>query len=89
MISNLLPERKIPPTMKQIRVTVTPNSKKPSVSKVDETLYEVRVDEKAHEGRANSRLVEILSEYFRVRKSSILIIRGAKSREKIVLIRND
>ena len=70
-----------------INVSVTPNSKKPSVSKIDEENYEVKVDERAEGGKANARLIEILSEYFGVRKSSVSIIKGNKSRDKIVLIK--
>ncbi|MGA2874366.1 MAG: DUF167 domain-containing protein [Nitrososphaerales archaeon] len=67
-----------------IRVSVTSNSKKASVTKISETELEVRVDEAAVQGRANKRLVEILSTHFNVPKSKIRIVRGAKSRDKIV-----
>jgi uncharacterized protein len=67
-----------------IRVRVTTNSREPSVKKVDESTYEVRVDEKATEGKANKRLVEILAEHFQVPKSRISIVRGTRSREKTV-----
>ena len=70
-----------------ISVSVTPNSRRPGVSKIDEENYEVKVDERAKGGRANARLIEILSEYFGVRKSSISIIKGSRSRDKVVLIR--
>ena len=67
-----------------IRVQVTSNAKKARVTKVSETSYEVRVDERAVEGRANKRLIEILSEHFKVPKSKVSIVSGAKSREKMV-----
>ena len=67
-----------------INVRVTPNSKKVSVVRVDETTFEVRVDERAIGGAANKRLLEILSEYLRVPRSRIVIMRGAKSRDKIL-----
>jgi uncharacterized protein (TIGR00251 family) len=67
-----------------IRVRVTPNARTASVVKVGETDYEVKVDEKAMGGRANGRLLELLSDYFKVPKSKISIARGAKSRDKIV-----
>ena len=44
----------------------------------------VKVDEEALDGRANKRLMEILSIHFNVPKSRIRVIRGAKSRDKIV-----
>jgi len=64
---------------------VIPNSKKPSVKKENDT-YVVRVDAPPTKGRANKRLIEILAEYFGVKKSRIRIISGEKSREKIVEI---
>jgi uncharacterized protein len=69
-----------------IRVSVTPKAKKAEVTKLDEHNYEVKIDEIAREGRANARLIELLSEYFNVSKSSIRIIKGAKSRDKIVQV---
>jgi uncharacterized protein YggU (UPF0235/DUF167 family) len=44
----------------------------------------VKVHEKAMGGRANKRLLEILSEHFSVPKSKIFIVSGAKSRDKIL-----
>ena len=67
-----------------IKVIVTPNAKEARVTKTSETDYEVRVDEKAVEGKANKRLVEILSEHFNIPKSKIAILKGTKSRNKII-----
>jgi len=72
----------------KINVIVTPNSKKVEVEKIGEENYKVRVDAPAVEGKANKRLVEILSEYFNVPKSSIKILKGFKNRNKIVSIDN-
>ena len=67
-----------------IFVHVSPNAKEASVTEVGKASFDVRVDEKATGGRANKRLVEILSEHFEVPKSRIRIVKGAKSREKAV-----
>ncbi len=69
-----------------ISVRVTSNAKEALVTKTGETSLEVRVDEKAVGGRANKRLLEILAEHFNVPKSSITIVRGTRSRDKIVEI---
>jgi uncharacterized protein (TIGR00251 family) len=68
----------------RIKVHVTPNAKEARVVKVGDDSFEVKVDEKAMDGRANKRLLEILSEHFDVPKSRILVVRGAKSRDKIL-----
>jgi uncharacterized protein (TIGR00251 family) len=67
-----------------INVRVTPNSKSVRVVKIDETTFEVKVDEKAVHGAANKRLLEILSKHLGVPKSRITIVRGARSRDKIL-----
>ena len=69
-----------------IRIRVTPNAKNVKVKKTSMTEYEVKVDAAATEGKANKRLVEILSDYYNVGKSKIRIIRGANSRDKLVEI---
>lgn len=38
----------------------------------------------ALDGRANKAVVEVLAEFYKVKKSSVRIIRGEKSREKVV-----
>ena len=69
-----------------LKVRVTPNAKEARVVKLGEADYEVRVDEKAADGRANKRLVEILSEHFGIPKSRIVIVKGARSRDKVLEI---
>ncbi len=67
-----------------IRVYVTPNAREAGVVKVSEDYFEVRVDERAVGGRANKRLLEILAEHFKVPKSRITILKGRKTRNKMV-----
>ena len=64
----------------EISVTVVPNSKKFEVIRIDKKSYRIRVDATPVGGKANKRLIEILSVYFDVNKSSISIKRGIKSR---------
>lgn len=67
-----------------VKIHVTPNAKQASVTRTGEDALDVRVDERAVDGRANKRLLEILSEYYKIPKSSVTIVRGARSRDKIV-----
>jgi len=71
-----------------IEVHVIPNAKKPAVKKNDNT-YTVWVNAPPVGGKANKRLIEILSEFFNVKKSAIRIIRGEKGRNKIIEILKD
>jgi uncharacterized protein (TIGR00251 family) len=70
----------------EISVIIVPNSKSCEIVKVSENSYKIRVDVPASKNKANKRLVEILAEHFKVSKSSISIIKGLKSRNKIVRI---
>lgn len=69
-----------------IEVYVTANAKVAKVTQVGDHNFDVRVDERAIEGRANRRLIEILSEHFHVPKSRISIVKGRSSRNKRVQI---
>lgn len=66
----------------EITADVKPNSKAPSVLKVGSNSYIVKVDAQARNGRANMRLIEILSRHFGVPKSSIRIRSGFSGRRK-------
>jgi uncharacterized protein (TIGR00251 family) len=70
----------------KINVLVVPNSKVSEVIKIDENNYKVRVDAPVVEGKANKRLIEILAEHFNVPKSSVRILKGFKTRNKIIEI---
>ncbi len=69
----------------KIYVRVKPSSKKAGIEKKGDT-YIVRVKSPPVEGKANKELVEILSDYFGVPKSSIRIVRGMSGRNKVVEI---
>lgn len=67
-----------------IKVKVTPNSKVELVQRTGPSDYALKVRERAIEGRANAAVIALLSSYFKVKRSSVSIIKGAKGREKIV-----
>ena len=69
----------------KINVKVTPNAKKNGVIEEGGAL-KVRLNAPAAGGKANSALIEALAGYFNVRKSSIRIVSGVKSRDKTVEI---
>lgn len=69
-----------------IDVRVIPNSKQPVVRKLGDGTYEVRVDAVPRGGKANRRLLEILSDHFHVPKSGITIVRGGRTRDKTIEI---
>ncbi len=68
----------------RIKVKVKPGASKNEVKKIDEYLYEVRTTTIPEKGKANEKVIELLSDFFDVPKSKIKIIKGQASREKEV-----
>lgn len=71
--------------MKQIKVKVITNAKKNEVVE-GEGMFKVYVNAPPVDGKANKAIIEVLAEYFKVRKSNVKIIRGEKSKQKIIEI---
>ena len=71
--------------MRVIEVKIVPNARKTSVEKEGEK-YKVYVTAPPVDGKANKALIEVLSEYFNIKKSSFEIIRGETGRNKLVRI---
>jgi len=70
----------------KLKIRVIPNARKTefSGSRGDEIV--LRLNAPAIEGRANEAAVEFLSRFFGVSRSAVIIIRGERSRHKIVEI---
>ena len=70
-----------------IKVRVIPNAKKNDVSE-EAGRFKVRVTSPARDGKANRTAIAILAEYFGIKKGDVRIIRGERSREKVIEIRS-
>ena len=69
-----------------INVTVVPNAKNFEITKTGENDYKVRVDAPATRGEANKRLLVLLANYFNVPLYTVKVVKGFKSRRKIIAI---
>ena len=69
----------------RVKVRVKPGSKRVKVERVGDTLV-VSVRSPAREGKANAELTKVLAEYYGVPKSRVRIVRGHRSRDKVVEI---
>jgi uncharacterized protein len=65
-----------------IKVKFTPNSKKDEIVKKKDDEFEVKVKEKAEEGRANRAVIKVLDNYFKIDESKIRLVKGFKERKK-------
>lgn len=69
-----------------ISVKVFPNSPKKSVIKKEDGSLEVRFSVVPEKGKANERLLDLVSEFFGVSPSRVKILKGAASRNKLLSI---
>jgi len=70
-----------------INVRVQPGAKRSKVIGLHGGALKIAVAAPPVDGKANAALIEFLCETFDLRKSRVEIIRGHKSRDKTVLIR--
>ena len=66
-----------------LKVKVLPNEKEEEIIKKAKDRFEIKVKEKPENGIANQRVIELLSSYFNLPKNKIMLIKGAKERNKI------
>lgn len=66
----------------KIKVCVKPQSKQDSIQKITDQEYWVRVKAPPQEGKANQAVVVVLAKHFKLPKSKVVLVRGAKSKEK-------
>ncbi len=69
-----------------INIVVTPDSKKNTITKIDENKYEVTLKAKPENNQANKLLIEALAEYFELPSSSFKILTGHHTRNKRIEI---
>lgn len=70
-----------------ISIKVKTNAKKNEVKTICVDKLEVSTTATPEKGRANRCVIELLSKYFQVSKSSISIIKGSNSHNKIIDIK--
>ena len=68
-----------------IKVKVIPNSKKEEIAKKKDS-FEIKVREKPINNKANKAVIIVLSSFLEISQKKIRIIKGAKTRNKIIEI---
>lgn len=71
----------------RIEVKVEPRSSKKGLTGVTGSVLKVKLTAPPVEGEANRQLIEIIAEETGVRKSSISIVRGQSSKNKLIEIK--
>lgn len=70
----------------KIFVKAKPAAKKEKILKIDETHYMISVKAPAVEGKSNKAIIKALAKHFDVGVSSINILSGHTSKQKIIKI---
>ncbi|MCM1224474.1 MAG: DUF167 domain-containing protein [Lachnospiraceae bacterium] len=70
--------------IKNIRVTA--HARQNKITPSDDGALRVYTTSAATDGQANAAVIKMLAEYFHVPKTSIKIIRGTTSRDKVIEI---
>lgn len=69
----------------RISVRVKPGTKGATrLEKQEDGSYVAFLHARAHDGEANAALLELISDEFHVAKTHIMIVSGAKSRQKVL-----
>jgi uncharacterized protein len=69
-------------------IQVTPHASRAEITGAQNGVLKLKVTVQPLEGAANIACIELLSEAIKLRKSQMEILVGAKSRRKIVLVKN-
>ncbi len=72
--------------MQYVHVKVTAGAKKESWKQKSEDHFEVSVKEKAERNMANSRVLELVAEYFTVPVNKVRIVNGHRHPSKLLVI---
>jgi uncharacterized protein (TIGR00251 family) len=70
----------------RVSVKVQPRASKEEVVANSDKTLKVYMKEAPTDGKANKALMEVLAEYYNVKKSDIKIVNGLTSRKKIIEI---
>lgn len=67
----------------KVFVTVKPNAKQTKIVKTGDNQFSVWVSVPPKENKANKAVIEVLSEYFDIAKSKVILLHGGKGKNKV------
>ena len=69
-----------------ISIQVATKASKNELKQISETTFKAKITTAPENGKANDRLIELLSKQFKTAKSNITIKSGATSKKKLIEI---
>ena len=70
----------------QLNVKVTPKAKLNKITKLDAINYHIHTTAPPDKDKANQAIIKLLSKELNIPKSKLIIIKGAKTKHKIIQI---
>lgn len=67
----------------KIKVKVKPNARENSLKPQENGNFEAKVSVPPEKGKANEKVIELLSKHFKLPKSKIMLVSGETYREKV------
>ncbi len=71
---------------KYIHVKVVAGARKESFKQKSEDHFEISVKEKSERNMANARVIELVSEHFKVSKNKVRIVNGHRHPSKLLVV---
>lgn len=68
----------------KIFVKVKLKSSQAKIIKINENNFQIFVTQPKEKGKANKQIIKLLADYFKISSSKIQIVKGEKSKEKII-----
>ena len=69
-----------------IAIKVIPKSSKNELEQISKDVFKAKITVAPEKGKANAKVIELLSKYFDIARSEIQIVSGARSKQKRVLL---
>ena len=66
-----------------IFVTAKPGARITKIVEIDSTHFRISVHAPAHEGKANTAIIDALADHLGIPKSRVRLLRGEKYKEKV------
>lgn len=71
-----------------LNIKVIPNAPKNCIGEIIGDMIKIKINAPSENNKANEELVCYLADFFNVKKSDIKLIKGLKSRKKVIQIKN-
>jgi len=72
----------------QLTIKVTPKAKSNKIEQISTNHYHIHTTSIADKNKANQTVIKMLSKELKMAKSKLIIIKGAKDRNKIIKVQN-